>query len=574
MKKTNFGFTTHAVPDAVKIVPSRAGWMKRSTFVIAIVALSFSSFGPALANHDSFGGVDQDKVDICHQEGNGTLNPSPQVNVNSIISAHQTHANDIIPPFHYDGGTSFAGKNWNAVGQDKYNNGACDGDGIIPADPETAHLTLVKALAGDDTTDVETDWTLEADGDSSIIGVTGDAEITNAEIIVDDGSYTLNESGPTTGYTSSDWVCEDDGNAMVVTNGNTVQISADQEVTCTITNTFDDGDDQGGDTSTLTLVKALDGDDTTDVETDWTLSASGATNISGTTGQAAITAASVTSGSYDLSESGPTLGYTPSDWVCMLQVDSVPVSANMTDGDTVVLTKNQNVTCTITNTFDDSTPRTFSISGKIYNDNNEENGTFNEGEDGLVGWRAYVDLGEGNNEFDEGENTDLSDADGNYTITGLAAGCYTLREVLENNWDQTEPTEVDDFEYTNVSVGGAICPPIQVSFLDSVKGLFIHTAEAAVVAPPITYNFGNVAQSGGSSGGGGHRGGGSSNNDDGGQILGDSTSIPYIAPTPQVLGAATLPVTGSSLNYMWALLGVLAMLAIPAVISRKIALKN
>ncbi len=87
--------------------------------------------------------------------------------------------------------------------------------------------------------------------------------------------------------------------------------------------------------------------------------------------------------------------------------------------------------------------------------------------------------------------------------------------------------------------------------------------------------------------GGGGSSGSSSNNNNNGRVLGDTTSIPYIAPPAgQVLGDSTtipsnapsgrvlgdstsLPVTGSSLNYLWGLLGVLAMLAIPVKIMSK-----
>jgi uncharacterized repeat protein (TIGR01451 family) len=83
-----------------------------------------------------------------------------------------------------------------------------------------------------------------------------------------------------------------------------------------------------------------------------------------------------------------------------------------------------------------------------------------------------------------------------------------------------------------------------------------------------------------SSGGGGGSSSGSRGGSTGGQVLGDTTSIPYVAPgqvlgdstiTPsgQVLGDSTLPVTGSSLNYLWAMLATIAMIVMPAAIARK-----
>ena len=96
---------------------------------------------------------------------------------------------------------------------------------------------------------------------------------------------------------------------------------------------------------TLTLEKDVVNDDTgSSVDTDWTLSASGPTPVSGVEGDASITNAVVTPGTYDLSESGPS-GYTAGDWVC--------VGGNQIDGDTVEIAAGDHVTCTIENDDND-----------------------------------------------------------------------------------------------------------------------------------------------------------------------------------------------------------------------------
>ncbi|KRB08248.1 hypothetical protein ASD86_10830, partial [Lysobacter sp. Root690] len=67
--------------------------------------------------------------------------------------------------------------------------------------------------------------------------------------------------------------------------------------TCTINN-----DDQA---ATLTLAKTVTNDNGgTALATAWTLAAAGPTNITGATGSAAVTNASVNPGSYALSETG------------------------------------------------------------------------------------------------------------------------------------------------------------------------------------------------------------------------------------------------------------------------------
>ncbi len=431
-----------------------------------------------------------------------------------------------------------------------------------PVVPTTGHLTLVKALAGDPAPDQITDWTLEADGPDSILGVTGAPAVTYAE--VETGSYTLAENGPTTNYTASDWVCVDDGgNPVTVTNGNTVTVNENEEITCTITNTYDDGT-VPTDTSTLTLVKAMAGDKSPNTETDWTLTATGPDVITGTTGGAAVTNATVESGTYTLSESGPTTGYTASDWVCMLQTDSVPVSVTVTNGNTVTLTKDQNVTCTITNTYDDGGSPTYSISGKVYHDNNSQNGTYDgesegnpQGEAGLESWTVYLDEND-NNSLDGEETSTLSDSNGNYEFTGLPAGCYTVREVLKDGWTQTEPTEVDDFEY-QISLGGVICSTD--SLITQITEFFVKTAQAQALP---TYNFGNIERSDGSSGGGSRSGGSSS---DDGSVLGDSTGLPYQAPEGRVLGASTLPVTGHEFSILLMILATAGFVFTPLVVS-------
>ena len=89
-------------------------------------------------------------------------------------------------------------------------------------------------------------------------------------------------------------------------------LAAGDDASCTITNTFI----PAAQPAHLTLAKALDntGGGTAHA-TDWTLTASGPTSITGHTGDAAITNAAVGAGTYMLAEAGPA-GYSPGIWSC------------------------------------------------------------------------------------------------------------------------------------------------------------------------------------------------------------------------------------------------------------------
>lgn len=93
-----------------------------------------------------------------------------------------------------------------------------------------------------------------------------------------------------------------------------------------------------GPRTTLTLVKQLFSPN--DEATDWTLSASGPTVLSGVTGSTEVTNVVVTPGEYNLSEAGPAT-YTASNWSC--------VGGTQNDDNTVTLAEGDNVTCTIVN---------------------------------------------------------------------------------------------------------------------------------------------------------------------------------------------------------------------------------
>jgi Prealbumin-like fold domain len=193
----------------------------------------------------------------------------------------------------------------------------------ITNDDQVAHLTLVKTVVnGASGTAAATDWTLSATGPTPLSGAGG------AEADVNAGVYTLSEANGPAGYTASAWSCSAgtlDGNQLTLTLG--------QSATCTITNTQ---------ITHLKLEKKITNDNGgTLAATDWTLSASGSTPISGAGGAESDVAVGV----YTLSETGPG-GYAASAWSCV---------GGTLSGNQLTLALGDNATCTIMN--DDIAPQ-------------------------------------------------------------------------------------------------------------------------------------------------------------------------------------------------------------------------
>ena len=81
-----------------------------------------------------------------------------------------------------------------------------------------------------------------------------------------------------------------------------------------------------------------------------------------------------------------------------------------------------------------------SIRGTIWNDV-DGNQTQNNGEVGLPGVTVYLDLNR-NGQFDGGEPTQLTAADGSYSFAELAAGEYVVAQILPSGLAQTFPQVV------------------------------------------------------------------------------------------------------------------------------------
>jgi len=94
------------------------------------------------------------------------------------------------------------------------------------------------------------------------------------------------------------------------------------------------------------------------------------------------------------------------------------------------------------------------ITGIVYGDTNG-NGAQDAGETGLAGWYVYIDLGN-TGQYATGDPYVLSDASGNYSFQGLAAGSYTTRIYTESGYSTTEGSTgwVNTVTASQSSVGG------------------------------------------------------------------------------------------------------------------------
>ncbi|NET09480.1 MAG: hypothetical protein F6K16_33195, partial [Symploca sp. SIO2B6] len=74
---------------------------------------------------------------------------------------------------------------------------------------------------------------------------------------------------------------------------------------------------------------------------------------------------------------------------------------------------------------------------QVWHDLNQ-NGQQDPDESGLENWAIFLDENQ-NGLLDETERSTLTDANGQYTFTNLAAGTYTIAEVVQPGWQQVYP---------------------------------------------------------------------------------------------------------------------------------------
>ncbi|HMQ01875.1 MAG TPA: hypothetical protein PKD79_02270 [Candidatus Doudnabacteria bacterium] len=155
---------------------------------------------------------------------------------------------------------------------------------------------------------------------------------------------------------------------------------------------------------------------------------------------------------------------------------------------------------------------------------------FNSQEQGLANWEIFIDEND-DGIWDGGEYKTTTNQEGYFEFSNLPAGKYKICELNQVGWTQTYPNTEDG------------CHDVTLVW-DAITGL----------------NFVNEQDDrGGNPGGGGSRSSGSSST---GQVLGDSTGLPF--QQPQVLGELTeLPRTGTPLSLAFSFIAILGIIILP-----------
>lgn len=261
-------------------------------------------------------------------------------------------------------------------------------------------LKLVKQVINDNGgTRAPSEWTLSADGPTYMSGPSG---VTSGPAF-SAGVYQLGETGPTD-YKASGWSCV----GKDVTAGK-ITMNLGDDVTCTVVN-----DDMP---PTLTLKKVVSNQYGGTAEaTDWTLTASGPTTLSGAGG--ATSGATFSAGDYTLSESTGPSGYSAEPWVC---------NGKRLWGSTVRVALGQKVTCVIVNC---DTPAYIVGTKFIVN----ADSSLASDQSAAAGWD--IALYQNNDDSWSLVSTTTTDEQGNFSFSGLATGWYKLVETLKSGWTQ------------------------------------------------------------------------------------------------------------------------------------------
>lgn len=158
-------------------------------------------------------------------------------------------------------------------------------------------------------------------------------------------------------------------------------------------------------------------------------------------------AAADSSGNYSLKDLAPgTYSIRP------LYPTGTIVTAPSSGYHTITVTAGQTVTGRNFGIASNTTTTAGSISGNVFNDANG-NGNKDSGEGNLGGVAVFIDAN-WNNKFDAGEKTTTTDSSGNYTLSNVNAGGYSIRVTPPSGGTVTSPAS--GYLYVSLTTGQAL----------------------------------------------------------------------------------------------------------------------
>lgn len=325
--------------------------------------------------------------DMCTTDNRGRVS----CDVALFFGAHVAQTSDWYP---YDGTTgagAISGSPYHVAlaSIDEGSVGQRDNQMAASALPPT--LTIVKKTIGANGT-----FDFTATGGNGLpsnfsITTVNNTGTSTTYVLSKTGTYSVAETVPS-GWSLTGATCSDGSPVSAI------GIDANENVVCTFTNSPAQ--------ATLTLVKnVINNNGGTAQATDWTLSATGPTSISGTSGSQTVTQASVNTGAYTLAETGGPAGYTAGTWSC---------TAGVLNGAQLTLASGDNAVCTISN---DDQPGTLIVKKIV------QNGT--TGATKTASDFSFSINGGGPITFEsDGQNDNTVNA-GTYTVTEPAVTGYT-----------------------------------------------------------------------------------------------------------------------------------------------------